>query len=109
MLRQRPPKTKQARGNSPSSKFPLASSGPDANPPLEVEVLPGASGHARRANWADDRVTRQENQAALQKEETKGDEMDYDNMSRKSQWIVLAVASGACAAFNGVFAKLYVR
>ncbi|PSS16611.1 hypothetical protein M430DRAFT_103673 [Amorphotheca resinae ATCC 22711] len=27
-------------------------------------------------------------------------------MSRKSQWIVLAVASGACAAFNGVFAKL---
>ena len=33
-------------------------------------------------------------------------EMDYGNMSAKSQWIVLAVASGACAAFNGVFAKL---
>lgn len=31
-----------------------------------------------------------------------------DNISRKSQWILLAVASGACAAFNGVFAKLYV-
>lgn len=29
-----------------------------------------------------------------------------DTMSRRSQWIVLAVASGACAAFNGVFAKL---
>lgn len=28
--------------------------------------------------------------------------------SRQSQWVVLAVASGACAAFNGVFAKLYV-
>ncbi|KAK8090601.1 hypothetical protein PG994_000106 [Apiospora phragmitis] len=26
----------------------------------------------------------------------------------RNQWIVLAVASGACAAFNGVFAKLYV-
>lgn len=26
----------------------------------------------------------------------------------QNQWIVLAVASGACAAFNGVFAKLYV-
>jgi hypothetical protein len=23
-----------------------------------------------------------------------------------SKWIVLAIASGACAAFNGVFAKL---
>jgi len=27
-------------------------------------------------------------------------------MSRKSQWIILAVASGCCAACNGVFAKL---
>lgn len=24
----------------------------------------------------------------------------------RNQWIVLAMASGACAAFNGVFAKL---
>jgi hypothetical protein len=27
---------------------------------------------------------------------------------QRNHWIVLAVASGACAAFNGVFAKLYV-
>jgi hypothetical protein len=33
-------------------------------------------------------------------------EMDLSSLSRKSQWIILAVASGACAAFNGVFAKL---
>jgi hypothetical protein len=33
---------------------------------------------------------------------------EMENLSRKSQWIVLALASGACAAFNGVFAKLYV-
>ncbi|KAF6820244.1 transcription initiation factor iia small subunit [Colletotrichum sojae] len=26
--------------------------------------------------------------------------------ARRNQWIVLAIASGACAAFNGVFAKL---
>jgi hypothetical protein len=26
--------------------------------------------------------------------------------SVRSQWIFFAVASGACAAFNGVFAKL---
>ena len=28
--------------------------------------------------------------------------------ARRNQWVVLALASGACAAFNGVFAKLYV-
>ncbi|RBR10991.1 uncharacterized protein FIESC28_09265 [Fusarium coffeatum] len=28
------------------------------------------------------------------------------NMSMRSQWMFFAVASGACAAFNGVFAKL---
>ncbi|KAL3427398.1 hypothetical protein PVAG01_00907 [Phlyctema vagabunda] len=33
-------------------------------------------------------------------------DMDLSKASRKSQWIILAVASGACAAFNGVFAKL---
>lgn len=32
--------------------------------------------------------------------------MGLEKMSRRSQWIALAVASGACAAFNGVFAKL---
>lgn len=38
------------------------------------------------------------------------DNTDGSRMSwaRQNQWIVLAVASGACAAFNGVFAKLYV-
>jgi hypothetical protein len=34
------------------------------------------------------------------------DEEMLDNLSRKSQWIVLALASGGCAAVNGVFAKL---
>jgi hypothetical protein len=28
--------------------------------------------------------------------------------TKSSSWLVLAIASGACAAFNGVFAKLYV-
>lgn len=27
---------------------------------------------------------------------------------QRNQWVALALASGACAAFNGVFAKLYV-
>lgn len=34
------------------------------------------------------------------------EDMDFNRLSRKSQWITLAIASGACAAFNGVFAKL---
>lgn len=43
----------------------------------------------------------------LKETETGTDEdSDMENLSRKSQWIVLALASGACAAFNGVFAKL---
>jgi hypothetical protein len=44
-----------------------------------------------------------------QEERTEDDQAtEMDNLSRKSQWIILALASGACAAFNGVFAKLYV-
>jgi hypothetical protein len=44
-----------------------------------------------------------------QEERTQNDQVkEMENLSRKSQWIVLALASGACAAFNGVFAKLYV-
>lgn len=36
------------------------------------------------------------------------DESPADTMSwaARNKWIVLAIASGACAAFNGVFAKL---
>jgi len=34
------------------------------------------------------------------------DKLAMENLSKTSQWIVLAVASGGCAAFNGVFAKL---
>ncbi|KAK1729430.1 hypothetical protein CaCOL14_007617 [Colletotrichum acutatum] len=36
------------------------------------------------------------------------DEQATESMAwaRRNQWIVLAIASGACAAFNGVFAKL---
>lgn len=37
---------------------------------------------------------------------TETQEESMDNLSKKSQWIVLALASGGCAAFNGVFAKL---
>ena len=35
-------------------------------------------------------------------------QLEMNNLNKQSQWIVLAIASGACASFNGVFAKLYV-
>ncbi|KAH8894112.1 hypothetical protein GQ53DRAFT_744883 [Thozetella sp. PMI_491] len=35
-----------------------------------------------------------------------GQSGDAATWSRRNQWILLAVASGACAAFNGMFAKL---
>lgn len=35
--------------------------------------------------------------------------MDVEEpLSWRKHWMFFAVASGACAAFNGVFAKLYV-
>lgn len=45
-----------------------------------------------------------------QEHDVQGDDNHSDDMSftKRNQWMVLAVASGACAAFNGVFAKLYV-
>lgn len=37
------------------------------------------------------------------------DKMDIEETSSwRKHWMFFAVASGACAAFNGVFAKLYV-
>jgi len=45
-------------------------------------------------------------QASRTKRRDREAEIEYQNMSDRSQWIALAVASGACAAFNGVFAKL---
>lgn len=33
----------------------------------------------------------------------------YQQPSKQPRWIVLAVASGAFAAMNGLFAKLYVN
>jgi tRNA wybutosine-synthesizing protein 1 len=33
-------------------------------------------------------------------------ELERRTWAQRNQWIVYALASGACAAFNGVFAKL---
>ncbi|KFY63549.1 hypothetical protein V496_03857 [Pseudogymnoascus sp. VKM F-4515 (FW-2607)] len=41
-----------------------------------------------------------------QRKEEKENEMAISDLSRKAQWITFALSSGACAAINGVFAKL---
>jgi hypothetical protein len=49
---------------------------------------------------------------AAEKSAPQGKATEKDSMSaalrRQPVWLLLAVTSGACAAFNGVFAKLYV-
>ncbi|OBT68680.1 hypothetical protein VE03_01769 [Pseudogymnoascus sp. 23342-1-I1] len=45
-------------------------------------------------------------QVKKKKKEEKEEEMAISDLSRKAQWITFALSSGACAAINGVFAKL---
>ncbi|ESZ89845.1 hypothetical protein SBOR_9776 [Sclerotinia borealis F-4128] len=54
----------------------------------------------------DDDEEEEEQEEEEEEEVVVEEEQMMENISRKSQWILLAVASGACAAFNGVFAKL---
>ena len=56
----------------------------------------------------DNSVPSDERNPLLQSEQPQGeaDEMAPKTWTQKNQWIVFAIASGACAAFNGVFAKL---
>ncbi|KAI3402218.1 hypothetical protein diail_147 [Diaporthe ilicicola] len=42
----------------------------------------------------------------LKSDTTQTGKVDRMTWAQTNQWIVLAIASGACAAFNGVFAKL---
>ncbi|KAH8678968.1 hypothetical protein BGZ60DRAFT_525701 [Tricladium varicosporioides] len=44
--------------------------------------------------------------SSIRKKSEEEKEMEFKDLSRKSQWIALAAMSGACASFNGVFAKL---
>lgn len=51
-------------------------------------------------------ILREEHDLSEEREGGEESTPEMENLSRKSQWIVLALASGGCAAFNGVFAKL---
>jgi hypothetical protein len=115
MLRQRPPKSKNSPSratNTPGTSSPRRSSRlstgvatvTTATPADDPRVLllgsakAGASTSLSESHSASLNV---DPPPAVEEEM-----LDLQNMSRKSQWIILAVASGCCAAFNGVFAKL---
>lgn len=75
----------------------------DATPLLGNKSVGGHSLSQRLGHPASTTPQHQPESSSIDSEPK--DDMD---LSRKSQWIALAVMSGACAAFNGVFAKLYV-
>ena len=126
MLRQRAPRTKDprkaisssARKESPFSSPPRTSpkSGITTNMDVSEDArqpLLRAAKLSKLAKNSDteslsERRSSPPSYTSTSPDVQEGTEMELQNMSRKSQWIMLAVASGACAAFNGVFAKLYV-
>ncbi|KAI1734012.1 hypothetical protein F4680DRAFT_439755, partial [Xylaria scruposa] len=89
---------------------------PDSSSSTTTSAHPGPSSSAtgalkqRRPGVPDSTVPTSEKAAAEARasEITREDSVVVDSMAwtTRNQWIVYAVASGACAAFNGVFAKL---
>lgn len=91
---------------------PRTAKGPRAAAKMDVDLEPESR---RQVPSPDDDDERRPllPQDANQAEDRSHSEDDNDNDKmgwvRQNKWIVLAIASGACAAFNGVFAKLYVE
>lgn len=97
MVRQR---HQQRRAAEPTSSSPAATPAPAAAPRVITEkgnmAFESRSDDDRRALLGSDGAG------------TKGLDIAANKMSfvGQNKWIGLAIASGACAAFNGVFAKL---
>ncbi|CZR64958.1 uncharacterized protein PAC_14858 [Phialocephala subalpina] len=124
-LRQRPPKTQKPDSRdttSPPARGPKSAAttameaAADANDPHQpllgsttAPAKEGTGGVEQQRALSGRRADADAPSSTSTSDETEGEEGDretMENLSRKSQWIVLAVASGGCAAFNGVFAKL---
>ncbi|KAH7417910.1 hypothetical protein BKA64DRAFT_182758 [Cadophora sp. MPI-SDFR-AT-0126] len=113
-LRQRPPK--KGASNTPSRESSLPSPTTSPRSALSTSKMPEPNTltpllHAKTSPEAlsgrHEHPSSQPEQRVLEQEHLgQEDIVSMENMSRKSQWIVLALASGGCAAFNGVFAKL---
>jgi len=119
MLRQRAPKSeKDSVTTAPGATQPTASSNTGALSKSGHAAMDAADDPRQPLLGArDDAALSQRHLSSPPSQDHPSDEerpedddqaKEMENLSRKSQWIVLALASGACAAFNGVFAKLYV-
>ncbi|KAF8858284.1 hypothetical protein BDZ45DRAFT_400380 [Acephala macrosclerotiorum] len=122
MLRQRPPKTQNlssrntasTSSNLPDPKGPKSAATTameaDANDPrqplLSSTTAPTKEVEVEQRSLSGRQADALSTHAASISDEQEDGEDKMENLSRKSQWIVLAIASGGCAAFNGVFAKL---
>ncbi|KAI8947755.1 hypothetical protein F4801DRAFT_582090 [Xylaria longipes] len=101
MARRKTPKPVSSPVTTPATSATSANPGPSSNTGVLKQRRPGAP---------DSTVSTTEKAAAEVKVPGKerDDDVEADTMAwtTRNQWIVYAVASGACAAFNGVFAKL---
>lgn len=104
MLRHRPseiPATASPADQPAGKSLDAATTTATDNPELHLAGKPPPSSY----NTLDSSPSAPE-PAGPQTSQAEDSEMELSSLSRKSQWIILAIASGACAAFNGVFAKL---
>ncbi|KFY34098.1 hypothetical protein V494_07060 [Pseudogymnoascus sp. VKM F-4513 (FW-928)] len=69
-------------------------------PPLPEFTFPPSPNPEDGASWPT------EPREIKKKTKDRKDDMAISDLSRKAQWITFALSSGACAAINGVFAKL---
>lgn len=112
MIRQRRPAAEHPTSTTPVPAFTppaLKQNGTNSHPgkkmgPGSRDADVGSGGDERRPLLDGDR------RGDAAEVDARQDDIQPDNSNmawmRQNQWIVLAVASGACAAFNGVFAKL---
>lgn len=86
---------------------------PAAEPTVSTPVPASEKGPSTVAKMRPSESQSEEREPLLQRDADEGvDEATTTTSAtmryiRQNQWMVLAIASGACAAFNGVFAKLY--
>lgn len=106
MLRQRGPGTRSQAKDSPPHSSAVETLEDPRRPLQGTAKADDAASLTRRHPSQPEPQPPSYDSAPQDTGEEEDPEMDLQNMSRKSQWIILAVASGACAAFNGVFAKL---
>jgi hypothetical protein len=113
LLRQRTQKSQIPDPNPPKSKTGtmtgMEGTNDDPRQPLLGSTTASTKEEPEQQALSERHATSSTSQTASNVDEAEADPKDeMENLSKKSQWIVLAVASGGCAAFNGVFAKLYV-